>query len=63
MNYQQHDLRHTKRFQMKSLLLHILFPIRIIVCVTLAILSYCHWIDVANKADKGSDESRIVSII
>lgn len=63
MNYQQpREIRDTKRYKMKSLLLHFLFPIRIIACITLAILSYCHWIDVANNAEKGSDETNIVSL-
>nr|XP_027200734.1 uncharacterized protein LOC113794795 [Dermatophagoides pteronyssinus] len=59
MNYQQQDLRHSKRFQMKSTLLHILFPVRIIACITLAVLSYCHWIDIAENAEKDSDETNI----
>lgn len=48
MDYQK-DIRYCKRFRIKRYLLNMLFPVRILICIALLLLTYQHFKEIGEK--------------
>lgn len=53
----QQDVRHARRFRIKTFLLNLLFPVRIAICLVLVVLSFNYWNDI--EAEDAKQEESI----